>query len=113
MKKSLMQAIVIAVAATVPVVSFAQASAPVTRGQLKREIARLEQAGYSPADSNIDYPTKLQAAEARIGEEESPAVTRTYGGEIAGKNAAGSRASRADRSKSPYVDNANSLYVGD
>jgi hypothetical protein len=113
MKKSLMQAIVIAVVATAPVVSFAQVGASVTRAQVKREIAQLEQFGYFPAGSDIDYPTRSQAAEARVGDENDSVVTTTYGGKVAGASEAGSRASSPEHAKSLYLDNANSLYVGD
>lgn len=114
MNKLLMRTLaVVVVVATAPVVSFAQERAPVTRAKLKSEIAQLEKFGYSPTDSNIDYPSNLQAAEARIGEAERTAVTTTYGGEVAGTSAAGSHASTSGRMKSPYADRANSLYVGD
>lgn len=114
MKKSLMQAIVVAAVATASVVSFAQENAPVTRAQVKSEIAQLEKAGCSPAGSNIDYPTQLQAAETRIGKETGSAVTTAYGGStVAGATETGSRGSLSARAKSLYLDNANSLYVGD
>lgn len=112
MKKPLMQAIVIAVAATAPLAAIAQesTSAPATRAQVERELVQLENAGYSPVDSNIDYPSALQAAAARSGTQAPDAVTTTYGGKAAGSSAAGSRAAPA---KSLYLDNADSLYVGD
>jgi hypothetical protein len=112
MKKSLVQAIVIAVVATAPVVSFAQDGASVTRAQVKREIAQLEQSGYFPAGSDIDYPARSQAAEARVGAEHDSVVT-TYGGKLAGASEAGSRASAPAHASSLYLDNGNSLYLGD
>ena len=91
MKNSLMQAIVIAAAATAPVVSFAQANALVTRAQVKSEIAQLERSGYSPAGSNVDYPAQLQAAQARTGNKTASATTTAYGGTMAGATEVGSR----------------------
>lgn len=114
MKKSLIQAIAVAAVVTAPVASFAQATAPVTRAQLKSEIVQLEKAGYSPTGSDIDYPTNLQAAEARVEDAGRAAVKTTYGGKLEGATESGSRASAASHAKSPYLDNnANPLYSGD
>ncbi|MGN6315710.1 DUF4148 domain-containing protein [Trinickia sp.] len=112
MKKYLTHTIVIAAAAA-PIIALAQQSAPVpaTRAQVKNDIIRLEGAGYSPAGSNIDYPGAVQAAEARTAEQTREAVTTTYGGKAAGSTASGSRAPASP--KSLYLENANSLYVGD
>ena len=113
MNKSLMQAIVIAAVATAPVVSFAQENAPVTRAQVKSEIAELEGSGYSPVGSNIDYPAQLQAAETRVGKKTASADITAYGGAVAGASAVGSRRPASARANPLYLDNANSLYVGD
>lgn len=110
--KSLMQAIVIAVAITAPIVAFAQESAPVTRAQVKGEIAQLEGFGYSPAGSNIDYPSSVMAAEARVGAQSGGAVSTAYGGKVTGSIEAGSRTA-ATHTKSLYLENSDSLYVGD
>ena len=112
MKKYLTYTIVIAAAAA-PIVALARQNAPVpaTRAQVTSDIARLEGAGYSPAGSNVDYPSAVQAAEARTAEQAREAVTTTYGGKAAGSTASGSRPSASP--KSLYLENANSLYVGD
>jgi len=118
MNKMLMQTIVIAIAATAPIVALAQAQGPaqvtraqVTRAQVKSELVRLEQSGYSPLGSNIDYPGNPQAAEARAGVQANNAEATTYGGKPGGSTEAGSRA--AAPAKSLYLENAGSLYVGD
>lgn len=113
MKNSLMQAIVIAAVATAPVVSFAQANAPVTRAEVKRELAQFEGSGYSLAGSNVDYPTQLQAAKTRAGNKTAGAITTAYGGSIAGATEVGSRRLSSVAAKSLYLENTNSLYVGD
>lgn len=110
--KSLMQAIVIAVAIAAPIVAVAQESAPVTRAQVKGEIAQLEGFGYSPTGSDIDYPSNLMAAEARVGAQNGSPVSTAYGGKVTGSVEAGSRAAAA-HVKSLYLENADSLYIGD
>ncbi|MFB9127623.1 DUF4148 domain-containing protein [Paraburkholderia dipogonis] len=112
MLKSLVQAIVIAVAITAPIVTFAQESAPITRAQVKGEIAQLENFGYSSTGSDIDYPSRLMAAEARRGVQGGSAVTEAYGGKATGSIEAGSRDAGA-HTKSLYLENSDSLYVGD
>ncbi|SOE48124.1 protein of unknown function [Burkholderia sp. OK233] len=112
MMKSLMQAAVIAVAITAPIVAFAQEGTPVTRAQVKGEIAQLEESGYSPTGSDIDYPSSLMAAEARVGAQDGSAVTTAYGGKATGSIEAGSRAAAA-HTKSLYLENSDSRYVGD
>jgi uncharacterized membrane protein len=112
MTKSLMQAIVIAVAITAPIVASAQESPPVMRAQVKGEIAQLEKFGYSPAGSDIDYPSSLMAAESRVGAQDSSATTTAYGGKVTGSIEVGSRAAAA-HTKSLYLEKSDSLYIGD
>jgi len=55
--------------ASAPLASFAQstqASAGVTRAQVRAELAQLEEAGYTPGADAYDYPDNLLAAEARV-----------------------------------------------
>lgn len=114
MKQTLMQAIVTTAVATAPILAFAQApnAAPVTRAQVKNEIVQLEKSGYSLTGSNIDYPSTLQAAQARADAATSTATaTTTYGGKLGGTTDAGSPAPTSP--KSLYLDNGGSLYVGD
>jgi len=113
MNKMLMQTIVIAIAATAPIVALAQvhSTAQVTRAQVKDELVQFERAGDSPLSSNVDYPGSLQAAQAHAGAQANDAEATTYGGKPAGSTEAGSRA--AAPAKSLYLDDAGSLYVGD
>ncbi|MGF6964490.1 Tfp pilus assembly protein PilV [Paraburkholderia sp. WC7.3g] len=64
--KSLIQAVVIAVAIAAPVAAFAQANQPVTRAQVRAELVQLEQAGYQPGHADPHYPADIQAAQARV-----------------------------------------------
>jgi cytochrome c556 len=64
--KSLIQAIVVAAALAAPVAVFAQASQPVTRAQVKAELAQLEKAGYHPGGEDPYYPADIEAAEAKV-----------------------------------------------
>jgi len=68
--KSLIQAVVVAAALVAPVASFAQQSnAPVTRAQVRAELVQLEQAGFHPGLADPYYPANIQAAEARVVEQ--------------------------------------------
>jgi Domain of unknown function (DUF4148) len=51
-----------------PALTFAQTtSGQVTRAQVRADLVRVEQAGYSPLGSNDPYyPADIQAAEAKI-----------------------------------------------
>jgi hypothetical protein len=65
--KSLIQAVVVAVALAAPVVVFAQSNQPVTRAQVRAELIQLEKAGYNPSrGEDPNYPADIQAAEAKV-----------------------------------------------
>jgi len=65
--KSLIHAVAVAVALVVPVASFAQSNAPVTRPQVRAELEELEQAGYRPGEGDdAHYPEALLAAQAKV-----------------------------------------------
>jgi len=64
--KSLIQAVVIAVAIAAPVASFAQTNQPMTRAQVRAELVQLEKAGYQPGLADPHYPANIEAAEARV-----------------------------------------------
>jgi hypothetical protein len=77
----------------VPSLAFAQATtapdttnAPITRAEVRADLIRVEQAGYRPSDSDINYPADIQAAEARI--HSAPDADHSYGG-TANDSAAG------------------------
>jgi len=68
MKNSYKMLVVLAALLSAPVMSYAQSAdnqQPVTRAQVKHELAELEAAGYNPNDW-INYPQNVQAAEAKV-----------------------------------------------
>ncbi|WP_244207679.1 DUF4148 domain-containing protein [Paraburkholderia fungorum] len=98
-------ALAIAAAIVVPVGCYAEQSAPVTREQVRAELIQLEQAGYNPAVADPYYPSKLQAAEASISEQNGTAES-SYGG---------IPSTVSDSSTAPETPTANtreSVYVG-
>lgn len=101
--KSLIQAVAVAVAIVAPVVSFAQSNAPVTRAQVRAELAQLEKAGYSPArGDDANYPDNVLAAEAKVAAQNS----------AVGGIANGSAASGAPVAAHPAYDGMKSVYFG-
>jgi hypothetical protein len=71
----------------VPALSFAQDNtAPVTRAQVRAELVRLEQVGYDPsAGEDPNYPTDIQAAEAKVvAQTQAAQTTSAVGGVPAG-----------------------------
>lgn len=76
-----------------PVLAFAQQNPdePVTRAQVRNDLAQLEQAGYNPALSdNAHYPDDIQAAEARVSAQNDAQLTNNaMGGVPAGSSASG------------------------
>jgi hypothetical protein len=60
--------------ASAPLTSFAQTDAPVTRAQVRAELANLEQAGYNPLTVDVDYPVTLQKAETRLQAEQTSSL---------------------------------------
>lgn len=94
--KSLVYAIVAASALAAPFASFAQSTdnnGPVTRDQVRQELIQLEQAGYRPAMHDPYYPEDIQAAEARVHQQQGAVAageTSGYGGVAAGSAQAGS-----------------------
>ncbi|QGZ60370.1 DUF4148 domain-containing protein [Paraburkholderia acidisoli] len=89
--KNLIAAALAATVLAAPALSFAQASqAPVTRAQVRAELAQLEQAGYRPGVSSPYYPEDLQAAEARVNQQNGAAQATAYGASTNGSSQAGS-----------------------
>jgi Domain of unknown function (DUF4148) len=87
--KSLFFAVAAASALAVPLAAFAQsdASAPITRAQVRSELQQLEQAGYNPATGeDVNYPQDIQAAAARVAARNG---TTGYGGVQSGSSASG------------------------
>lgn len=88
-----MKNLLAAVAATLlvaPALSFAQQSqAPLTRAQVRAELVQLEKAGYRPGLASPYYPEDIQAAQARVAEQNAQASA--YGASTNGSSQAGSR----------------------
>jgi len=77
--KTLICAVFAAAVLAAPTLSFAQTTnAPVTRADVKADLVRVEQAGYRPASNDLNYPSDIQAAEARI--HNSSTADTSYGG---------------------------------
>ena len=81
--KSLIATFAAAAVLAVPAVSFAQQvsaqNGPVTRAQVKAELAALENAGYKMGSDRNTYPAGLLAAEARIHPQQNVAAADTSG----------------------------------
>jgi uncharacterized membrane protein len=103
--KTLISAVVVAAALVAPVASFAQSSQPVTRAEVRAQLAQLEKAGYNPVGDQIDYPANVQAAQARVDAQNgaAQAVNSGYGAPIAGSSQAGRPLNGTER---------NSVYFG-
>jgi len=87
--KSLVQAVVIAVALAAPVAVFAQSNnQPLTRAQVRADLIQVEKAGFNPARSNPnEYPANIQAAEARVAAQNSAVGGVNNGSSQAGQAA--------------------------
>lgn len=91
--KSIMQAVALAAILAAPVASFAQSDQPLTRADVKAQLKQIEQAGYNPAvATDSSYPADIQAAEARVGQQNSMAQAGTtgYGPSMSGSSETGS-----------------------
>jgi hypothetical protein len=87
----LIQSLIVAAVVAVPAISFAQTSQPVTRAQVRAELAQLEKAGYNPVGDYTNYPQNIQAAEARVNAQSQQAAS-AYGSSLNGSSASGSKA---------------------
>jgi Domain of unknown function (DUF4148) len=105
--KSLIEAAVVAALIATPFAAFAQSNQnnqPVTRAQVRADLVKLEKAGYDPSTMNTDnYPANIQAAEARVAEQNQVAQTSGYGAPAQGSSSAGSRGDFAASSYSVPV----------
>jgi hypothetical protein len=101
--KSLIQAVVIAAVLAAPVASFAQSNQPVTRAQVRAELAQLEKAGYQPGHADPHYPADIQAAQARVDAQNGIAqpAASGFGGVVNGSSQSG-RTVTANGQKSVY-----------
>jgi len=84
----LVQSFIVAAALTIPAVSsFAQSNEPITRAEVKAQLVQLEKAGYNPAGDQTQYPTNIQAAQARVNAQNGTATD--FGGVADGTSASG------------------------
>ena len=91
--KALIYTALIASALAAPMVSFAQdATAPVTRAEVRADLVRLEQAGYRPSANDVYYPADIQAAEARVHQQDVTSSTAVGGASMEGSSQAGAPA---------------------
>ncbi|MBY4865779.1 DUF4148 domain-containing protein [Burkholderia sp. Bp9017] len=113
--KSLVQAVVVAAALVAPVVSFAQSGSALTRAQVRAELVQLQQAGYNTArGEDPHYPEAIQAATARVAEQQRLAQAQGvdasgYGAQAQGASASGSRAMGV---RPASAEEMKSLYRG-
>jgi CBS-domain-containing membrane protein len=88
--KSLIKAVALAAVLAVPAVSFAQSQSengPVTRAEVRGELAQLEAVGYNPQANDHTYPDQIQAAEARVHAQNEQ--TSGYGSATGGSSQSG------------------------
>jgi Ni/Co efflux regulator RcnB len=83
MKRTL-SILMLAAAFAAPVLSHAQSNDPVSRQQVKQELAQLRAAGYT-GDTDASYPDRLVAAEQRV----AVAQTSGYGPQTSGTSMSG------------------------
>jgi hypothetical protein len=70
----------------IPAISVAcQTNVPMTRAQVRAELVQLENAGYRPNASKLNYPVEIQAAEARVAAKNEAAGSPTCGTSQAGE----------------------------
>jgi Domain of unknown function (DUF4148) len=100
-------AVVVASALAVPSFAFAQSS-PLTRAEVRAQLVQLERAGYNPASDHTEYPKNIQAAEARIAQQNDAA------GGYGGTSTSGSSESGAARQPANVApgEGMKSIYFG-
>jgi hypothetical protein len=85
-----LKAVALVAIASIPLVSFAQSSLPVTRAQVRAELIRVEKAGYCPSDfSDTNYPSNILAAEAKVASQKQDAQGGGYGPSNSGTSQSG------------------------
>ncbi|WP_109483046.1 DUF4148 domain-containing protein [Paraburkholderia sp. C35] len=100
--KTLIRTAAVAVLLTLPIASFAQTTAPVTRADVEAQLTQLERAGYNPIGDKTGYPAQLEAAQARVDAQHQDA----YGGVADGTSQSGT-------AFHPQYDvGLKSIYVG-
>ncbi|WP_322031406.1 DUF4148 domain-containing protein [Paraburkholderia sp. J76] len=113
--RTLIQAAFVAALVAAPALSFAQVqgNGPVTRAEVKSELIQLEKAGYNPATSNdATYPADIQAAEARVNQQEGMAQAPAAETSGYGPSTSGSAQSGAQSSEPATLRPSQSVYFG-
>jgi hypothetical protein len=111
--RTLIQAAFVAALVAAPALSFAQAQsdAPKSRAEVKAELIQLEKAGYNPATANdATYPSDIQAAEARVSQQEGLAQAQTPAAETSGYGP--STSGTAQSGQPATVRPSQSVYFG-
>lgn len=91
--KALVSAIFVSCALAAPVCAFAQSSdGPVTRAEVRADLQRVEQAGYRPGGSEINYPNDIQHAEAIVAQENTTSNAAMGGTAMTGTSGSGAPA---------------------
>jgi hypothetical protein len=100
--KTLIKTVAVAALFALPIASFAQTTAPVSRAEVEAQLTQLENAGYNPVGDKAHYPANLEAAQARLDAQHA----NGYGGVADGTSQSGS-------SFHPQYDvGMKSIYVG-
>ncbi len=97
-----------------PVLSFAQSNAPLTRAEVRADLVRVEQAGYIPGADDINYPSDIQAAEAKIAAQDDQQRANDAVGGVAENGSSASGAATHTATQSSCVDPVSfcNLYFG-
>jgi Domain of unknown function (DUF4148) len=96
---SFVQAVAVAAVLTVPTVSFAQSNEPLTRAEVRAQLAQFEKA--APADTSAGYPVQTQAAESNVAAQD---------GASAGYGGVGNASSTSGAMPSVSADDWRSMY---
>jgi len=73
--KLISKAIIFFVMVNAPLLAFAQSvhpeNGPVTRAEVRANLAAVERAGYQPSATDALYPASIQAAEAKVAKQQA------------------------------------------
>jgi hypothetical protein len=74
--KAIVRTVLVSCALAAPALTFAQSvQAPITRAEVRADLIRLEQAGYTPGrGDDATYPEDIQAAEAKVQAQDAAAL---------------------------------------
>jgi hypothetical protein len=90
MMKTLFAVATLLSTALVAAAAQAQTSAPLTRAEVRSELAELARAGYRPTSDDPNYPSDIQSAEARVSAQPGRTeANNSYGASFSGTQEAG------------------------